>query len=59
MDKLDLTIIPPLCPLSSSTYDFSVAGDLIDRAADKTRTWLKKHGLRATSIPQELYPHGH
>lgn len=58
-DQLELTIIPPLCPLSSSAYDFSVTGKLIQRAADKTRTWLKENGLRPTGIPEELHPHGH
>ncbi|WP_022949909.1 patatin-like phospholipase family protein [Methylohalobius crimeensis] len=58
-DKLEIIILPPLCPLSSSAYDFSVAGELIDRAANQTYAWLKQHGLSPAGIPPELAPHTH
>ncbi|MBN2701988.1 MAG: patatin-like phospholipase family protein [Methylohalobius sp. ZOD2] len=58
-DQLEIIILPPLCPLSSSVYDFSVAGELIDRAANQTCAWLKQHGLSPTGIPPELAPHTH
>jgi NTE family protein len=33
-------VVPPLCPVDVSPYDFTRAGELIDRAARSTREWL-------------------
>ena len=49
--------MPPLCPLSVSPYDFSRAGELIERAAEQTRRWLERGGLRKHRIPGALRPH--
>ena len=57
--KLDLRVIPPLCPLDRSAYDFSGADELIERAAKSTRRWLERGGLEDTTIPDELQPHSH
>jgi NTE family protein len=53
----ELVIVPPLCPLSASPYDFSITGTLIDRATDATGRWLDRNGLQAGSIPGALRPH--
>ncbi|HYX66230.1 MAG TPA: patatin-like phospholipase family protein [Burkholderiales bacterium] len=53
----DIVTVPPLCPLSVSPYDFSHAGDLIERAAEQTRRWLERGGLRKHRIPGALRPH--
>lgn len=37
--------VPPLCPLAASPYDFSHAGELIDKAACSTERWLEDGGL--------------
>jgi NTE family protein len=54
---VELVIVPPLCPLGASSYDFSVTGTLIDRAADATTRWLDRNGLQAGGIPCALRPH--
>ncbi len=54
-----LHVVPPLCPLKSTPADFSAAAELIERAAESTRTWLDSGGLRRTEIPDHLRPHSH
>ncbi|MEO8407419.1 MAG: patatin-like phospholipase family protein, partial [Oxalobacteraceae bacterium] len=56
-DKASIVTVPPLCPLAVSPYDFSQAGDLIERAANSTRHWLDKGGLTRSRIPGALRPH--
>lgn len=53
----ELVIVPPLCPLATSPYDFSTTGALIERATDATNRWLDRGGLRAKGIPGALRPH--
>ena len=54
-----LVVVPPLCPLAISPYDFSHCGDLIDRAAETTRHWLERGGLEGGGVPGALIPHTH
>ena len=56
-DQVEIVTVPPLCPLTVSPYDFSRAGELIDRAAEQTRKWLAKGGLEKHRIPGALRPH--
>lgn len=58
-DRVDLVIVPPLCPLSVSSHDFSQTSELIDRASEATRLWLKQGGLERSGIPVALRPHRH
>lgn len=53
----EIVTVPPLCPLSLSPYDFSHAGELIERAAEQTRRWLEAGGLGKHRIPGALRPH--
>ncbi len=39
-DKVDLRVVPPLCPISVAPTDFSQADDLIRRAYRHTADWL-------------------
>jgi NTE family protein len=60
--EIEYHVIPPLCPLVGSPYDFSRTADHIDRAAASTDTWLTQNRLGAATqskIPGELFPHGH
>lgn len=52
-------IVPPLCPLIGSPYDFSQTNELIERAARSTEEWLANGGLDRRDIPHQLRPHGH
>jgi NTE family protein len=58
-DRAELVIVPPLCPVSVSAYDFSQTADLIRRAEATTRLWLRKKGLEREGAPGELLPHEH
>ena len=54
---VEVLTVPPLCPLAVSPYDFSRAGELIERAAEQTRRWLDRGGLQKQRIPGALRPH--
>ena len=54
-----IVVVPPLCPLTASPYDFSQAGELIDRAADQTQHWLEHGGLTREHLPGALRAHAH
>jgi NTE family protein len=58
-DRAELIVLPPLCPLTTSAYDFSSTHDLIHRSEATTRLWLKKNGLHGRGAPPELQPHLH
>jgi NTE family protein len=55
----ELIVLPPICPLPYSAYDFSHTDELIHRAEAHTRLWLKKNGLHGAGTPPELQPHDH
>ena len=56
---VELRIVPSLCPLECSPYDYSAAGQLIARAATTTRRWLEEGGLDRKDTPMQLHPHDH
>lgn len=58
-DRAELVVLPPLCPLTTTAYDFSHTHELIHRAEAATRLWLKKNGLHSRGTPLELQPHHH
>lgn len=55
----EILVVPPLCPIESSAYDFSAAASLIERSAASTRSWLAAGGLERPDLPHELTPHSH
>jgi NTE family protein len=52
-------VVPPLCPLVGSPYDFSRTADHIERAKVSTDAWIARSGLEKRDIPHELRPHRH
>jgi NTE family protein len=56
---IEYYVVPPLCPLVGSPYDFSRTSDHIDRAARATDAWIAQGGLQKREIPHELTPHDH
>ena len=40
--SIDYFVVPPLCPLTGSPYDFSQTSELIERAARNTDAWLSE-----------------
>lgn len=57
--RVEIVVVPPLCPLPVSSYDFSRTGELVDRAAGSTAEWLGQGGLQRREIPESLRPHHH
>jgi len=57
--RAELIVLPPLCPVTVSSYDFSQTADLVHRAEAKTRLWLRQNGLQSRGAPDELLPHVH
>jgi len=58
-NRADIVVVPPLCPVETSPYDFGATASLIDRAEASTTTWLATGGLQRHGVPDELPPHGH
>jgi NTE family protein len=56
---IEYYVVPPLCPLVGSPYDFSRSADHIERAIASTDAWLAQGGLQQGGIPAELRPHSH
>jgi len=57
--RVELIVLPPLCPVTVTAYDFSQTTDLIHRSEAATRLWLKQNGLHECGTPPELLPHEH
>ncbi len=59
-EAIEYVVVPPLCPLVGSPYDFSRIGDHIERAIKSTDAWLAQNGLQQQSrIPHEMRLHRH
>lgn len=54
---VELRIVPSLCPLDISPYDYSAAAVLIARAKAGTRRWLEQGGLDRAGTPVQLREH--
>lgn len=54
-----LHLVPPLCPLTYSSYDYSHGADLIAVARESTRRWLDSGGLERSEFPGQLEIHSH
>ena len=55
----DIHVVPNLCPLDVSPFNFLHSHDLIERAADSTRRWIEADGLTRHFIPSALFAHRH
>ena len=56
---IEYFVVPPLCPLVGSPYDFSRTADHIDRAIATTDAWLAHDGPQQGRIPGEMRLHSH
>jgi NTE family protein len=52
-------VLPPLCPLKGSPYDFSQTDTLISRAVESTDAWLAGGGLQRPNTHAQLGLHKH
>jgi NTE family protein len=57
--RIDYFIVPPLCPLAGSPYDFSQTSLLIARAVASTSAWLADGGLERPRLHAQLSLHKH
>ena len=57
--RIDYFVLPPLCPLGGSPYDFSHTEELIARAIESTDAWLAGGGLERPRIHTQLGLHKH
>ncbi len=56
---IEYFVVPPLCPLVGSPYDFSRTADHIERAIRTTDAWLAQTGREQGKISHEMRPHSH
>jgi len=56
---IDYYVLPPLCPLVCSPYDFSHTDELISRAIKSTDEWIDGGGLTAPRTHAQLGLHKH
>lgn len=55
-----LHVVPPLCPVDTSPYDYTACASLIDRASQSTHDWIREGGLeRAHGVPHQMNEHHH
>ena len=57
--QVDYYVLPPLCPLKGSPYDFSHTSALIARAVESTDAWLADGGLERPRVHTQLGLHKH
>jgi NTE family protein len=58
-DKAEICVVPGLCPLEVSPYDFSSCASLVDQAEASTRAWIAAGGLQTSGAPESLLEHTH
>jgi len=56
---IEYFVVPPLCPLVGSPYDFTRTADHIARAIEATDAWIEQNGLQEGNIPHGMRPHDH
>lgn len=54
-----LHIVPPLCPVEVSVFNFVQTESLLQRAYIQTLWWLDGGGLERTKVPGALTIHSH
>jgi len=57
--EIDYYVLPPLCPLDGSPYDFSRTPELIARAIESTNEWIDGGGLEVPRTHAQLGLHKH
>jgi NTE family protein len=56
---IEYFVLPPLCPLTGSPYDFSQSDALIDRAIKSTDAWIAAGGFEKPNVHAQLSIHKH
>jgi NTE family protein len=58
-DKAQICVVPSLCPLEISPYDFSACASLVDQSEESTRAWIDAGGLETSGALDSLLEHAH
>lgn len=58
-DGVAVHLVPALCPLAVSPYDFTASRQLIERAHQSTKQWIVQGGLERRARACELAAHHH
>lgn len=58
-ERAQLCVVPPLCPLGYSAYDYSHGTALVAAARLSTRKWIDDGGLDTRTFPDQLVAHHH
>jgi len=56
---IPIAIVPTLCPLGVSVFDFTQTASLIQRSEALTTQWLAADGLNSSGVPMSLQAHHH
>ncbi|MCC0007835.1 MAG: patatin-like phospholipase family protein [Hyphomicrobiaceae bacterium] len=57
--SISFAIVPTLCPLDGSPYDFSRTAELMESAQRLAEEWIDAGGLDSSRVPDQLRPHHH
>ena len=57
--RVAIHVVPPLCPLDASVFDFNQTDQLLQRAYQSTQSWIEAGGLIHVGIPDSLRAHTH
>jgi NTE family protein len=57
--RVEIVVVPPLCPLGVSPFDFKAVGSLVERARRSTEAWLREGSEQVDGVPHALPPHSH
>ena len=58
-ERVELSVLPPLCPLATAATDFSQARSLIDRAHAASQRWIEEGGFSRSRPERFLSLHRH
>jgi NTE family protein len=57
--KVEISVLPPLCPLDGSPHSFDQTGELIDRAYRSTSAWIEAGHHESCELPPAMFMHRH
>jgi hypothetical protein len=57
--SVSVHIVPPPCPQSQASYDYSATAHLSASARKSTRRWIDDHGLERCEFPEQFSIHSH
>jgi NTE family protein len=57
--SISYSVVPPLCPVTGSPYDFSMTSQHIERAYLQAEQWIASGGLELREVPLPMRAHKH